>query len=136
MTKCIKSTQIFLVTIFVLVLVGCATTAKYRAKLATWDGKDVNQLIDAWGYPDNTIKSPEGNEVYVYKYHSAGRYPRSYIPGNTTVNSSGGNTYVSTSPGYYTGGGTYNNNCTTWFELNKDNKIVRAVFRGNNCVSD
>lgn len=116
-------------------LLGCATTAKYKSKVDYWKGKNINKLIEVWGFPDKTIKSPSHNKVYVYKYRNVGSYPRSYMPGNTTVVSNRGNTYVNTSNGYYMGGGRFDNRCTTWFEVNKKNIIIMTTFRGNDCVS-
>ncbi len=31
---------------------GCATTAKYKAKLQTWIGHDANELVQSWGPPN------------------------------------------------------------------------------------
>jgi len=116
-------------------LTGCATTAKYRAKLNTWHGKDVNSLVHAWGYPNKIIKSPTGNQVYVYRRKHSGSYPITCIPGDTTVVSDHKKTVVHSMPGYCRGGEHYTNKCITWFELNKENRVSHTTFRGNDCVS-
>ena len=85
MHRFLKAGTFLSFTFIALLIPGCATTAKYKEKLDTWNGKNVNQLIDVWGFPDKIIKSPTKNKVYVYKFKSSGRYPRAYIPGNTTV---------------------------------------------------
>ena len=132
-----KKKIIIFIMLFWLVnqLTGCATTEKYKMKVNRWRGENINTLIEAWGFPDNTIRAPSGNKVYVYKYRVTGRYPRSYIPGNTTVTTGKNRTYVNTTNGYYVGGGRYDNQCTTWFEVNKKEIIIMVTFRGNDCVA-
>ena len=34
--------------IFMVLLMGCATTEKYEAKLNVWVGRDINDLTNAW----------------------------------------------------------------------------------------
>lgn len=98
-----------------LLLSGCATTAKYQKMVSSWEGKSVAKLIDAWGYPNNIIKSPHNNNVYVYDQKDEYSYP-----------------------GYCTIGGcnptTSITNCTTWFEISKDKTIKNVSFRGDGCV--
>lgn len=116
-------------------LVGCATTAKYRAMLKQWQGQDINAFTKVWGYPDRQIKAPNGNTVYVYQYRNTTTFPTTTVPGYTRVENTGSNTTVTTVPTYYSGGGTYHYNCTTWVEINKHQKIVQTSFRGNDCVA-
>jgi len=52
--------------ILTMLLMGCATTEKYEAKLNVWVGRNINDLTNAWGYPQSSFKAPDGNMVYVY----------------------------------------------------------------------
>jgi len=119
---------VFLLT--TLLLVGCATTAKYEASLNSWMGHDVNELVNSWGYPVNSFKAPNGNTVYVYD--SSGSYTMP-INTNTTHNIIGNSIYSHSTT---TGGQTLNFWCRTFFEINESNEIVLWRWEGNNCVSD
>ena len=120
---------------FLSVLSGCATTEKYRQMVNSWHGKNVQVLVNAWGYPDSTFKAPNGNNVYVYKRMNVTSFPSYRTGGYTTVSTEGNKTVVSQTPSYESSGGTYTFKCTTWIEVNKKNKIVNTSFRGNDCVS-
>lgn len=125
--------------IVVTLMSGCAlfpSSEKYQVKVDLWKGASVNALIEHWGYPNKIIHSPGGNKVYVYHYHNKGKYPSEYHPSSTTVvTNKHGSTYVSNTGGYYSGGGSYNLQCTTWFEISKHKKVKSISFRGNDCVS-
>jgi len=117
-------------------LAACATTAKYRAKLDSWQGRNINDFVKVWGYPNQKTTAPDGNTLYVYYYRDTVTYPTQYNPGNTYVSTEGGKTIVSsTAPSFY-GGGTYHYRCTTWVEVNKNGTIVNTAFRGNDCTSN
>ncbi|WP_230584160.1 hypothetical protein [Piscirickettsia salmonis] len=128
--------KIFVVLFTLILLSGCATTAKYRAQVERWKGHDVNDLIQAWGPPDTTFKMPNGNLYYSYRVNNINRLPSYYVPGNTTVSDRDGKTYITTSGGYQTGGGTIKSNCTTSFQVNKKDIIIGTHFQGNACVSN
>ena len=119
-----------------LLMNGCATTAKYQAKLQTWQGKNISDFVKAWGYPDREIQSYDGNTVYIYEFNDTINYPPMYNPGNTYISNNAGNSIVVTTPPTYTPAGTSQYNCTTWVEFNKSGIILNTAFRGNNCVSD
>lgn len=129
-----KSFLLGCLLISVSLLSGCATTAKYRQMVTTWKGQNIESLINAWGYPDSTIKAPDGNKVYVYKRHNVTHFPAYTVGGYTQVAVHDGQTTVVQTPGYTTGGQTYYFDCTTWFEVDKHGKIVQTTFRGNDCV--
>lgn len=119
-----------------LLLSACATTAKYQQALSAWKGKNINQLIDAWGYPDDTMTAPDGNKVYIYRQSSVQNFPTFSSGGYTTVSTQGNQTVVTQTPTIQSGGGTYYFNCTTWVEFNQQDAIVRTRFRGNDCTAD
>ena len=85
-----------LIAVLVIALLsGCATSAKYNAILDTWKWHDVDELVNLWGYPQNSFKAPNGNTVYVYvrsgsytmptqtntTYNGVGMIPRLAQPG-------------------------------------------------------
>lgn len=132
-----KSAQriVFLLLSGGLLLAGCATTQNYLLAVRSWKGTDVNRLFVRWGYPDHTEKLPNGHILYVYKENYHGRYPVYTTPGFTTVKTEGGRAVVTSVPSTIQGGGTYDFRCTTWFEVDKHNRILGTSFRGNNCAA-
>lgn len=117
-----------LIAVLVIALLsGCATSAKYNAILDTWMWHDVNELVNSWGYPQNSFKAPNGNTVYVYG--SSGSYTMP-TQTNTTYNVVGNTVYGNS---YTTGGQTLNFWCRTFFEVNDQNIIVNWRWEGNNC---
>lgn len=123
------------VLLLIVLLSGCATEANYRKMLMSWHGKNINALIDAWGYPDSTIKAPNGNKVYVYTHRDSYTTPGYSSGGYTSVSTnSSGQTVVLQEPLIQHPGQTYHNRCKTWFEYNKHDIIVRITYRGNACA--
>ena len=120
----------------ILLLSACATTLKYRQKLNAWHGKNIQQFVNLWGYPDHTIKAPDGNRVYVYKERDVTSFPTYTSAGYTAVSTDSGKTVVTQVPSITSGGGIYTFSCTTWVELIKRGIIVNTSFKGNDCVSD
>ena len=124
-----------LVILLVVVLGGCATEANYRKMILTWHGKNINQLINIWGYPDSSIRAPNGNKVYVYNHRNVFNYPGYTTGGYTLVSTTKeGKTVVIQQPVIQLPSQTYYEHCKTWFEYNKAHIIVRVTFRGNACM--
>lgn len=131
-------------TILVLILAfagfsGCATTERYNATLKTWVGRDVDSLIQKWGYPEQEKNSPNGNRVLIYvseKTVTLPDYENPYEPDSVS-------TYEYNRHTSSVEQKTYNKrnqppqtlyySCTTFFEI-KNNLIVRTSSKGNNCV--
>lgn len=97
------------VLLLILLITGCATTAKMEAKLESWVGKSADALIDSWGYPVSTIEAPNGNTVYKYSESFM------YIPPNSMVG--------------------YNMACDISFELSPRNEVIKWAMRGDGCTS-
>jgi hypothetical protein len=121
--------EIHAVILLALLIAGCATAAKYQAVLNGWTGHDIKELQNAWGYPVNSFKAPNGNMVYVYS--SSGSYT---LPTNTTstYNVYGNTVYGNSNT---TGGQTLKFWCNTFFEANESGRIVTWRAEGNNCIS-
>lgn len=123
-----------IVLLLIFILTGCATEAKYSAKLDTWIGHNIQELINSWGYPDNTLQAPNGNTVYVYGYNATSYIPPTY---NTTSNYNviGNSVYGNSTTSSY-GGYNIQHSCTTFIEIDSSNTIVRWQWKGNACRSD
>ncbi len=120
--------QTIAVAILTLVLSGalssCATTGKYEAKVRTWENKDGNALVNAWGQPDSIEKLSSGNRMYVYARlrHLPVAYgsQRMIASSDAKQASSRGEVYI---------------RCATYFEMSPENKVVSTQFRGDECKS-
>jgi len=52
-----------------LIMSGCAgipNEEAFKAKVSTWQGRNVNDLVSAWGPPNSTLRTPGGGTVYTY----------------------------------------------------------------------
>lgn len=120
--------------ILTFALSGCATEAKYMAKLDSWKGKNIHDFFESWGYPDNIIKAPNGNTLCIYNFNATSHVPQT---SNTTSNYNviGNSIYGNSTTNSY-GGYTIQHTCTTFIEINSINTIVGWQFKGNACRSD
>ena len=116
-----------------LLLVGCATTQNYSLAVNSWQGGNVHSLFKTWGYPNRILTLPHGHRLYIYSYRDHGETPSTVFPGYTTISQRHGTTFVSSTPPMVMGGTEYDMRCTTWFEANKQGRIVGTSFRGNSC---
>ena len=130
-----------LVYLIFLGLAGCATTAKYEAKLNSWIGIGDNALIASWGIPDKTYEMREGKKAVEYGYrriiHSGGY---SYSRPQTVYHSGtiGGQSYSGESTVYVTETEPVRRHkvsCKTTFIIDKDGIIENWHHKGNHCVS-
>lgn len=108
-------------------LSGCATTEKYENVLSSWVGSDVNQLVNSWGYPQNSFQAPNGNTVYVYGTSGSYTMPQQTT---STYNAVGNTVYGNSTT---TGGQTLSFWCKTYFEVDDSDRIVTWRWEGNNC---
>lgn len=123
-------------TIFsIILLTSCATTEQYKKNLNSWHGKNIDKFISHWGFPNKTMKMPNGNNVYIYSMDNVTHFPQYQTGGYTTVKTAGSTTTITQVPSVLTGGGTYRYKCITWVEFNKKGVIVNTSFRGNACVA-
>ncbi len=127
--------------ILVLVFCGCATTAKYDAKLSTYVGATEEDIVANWGIPNKTYELDNGKKALEFL--------------NRTVVEVGGFTSVTPYTTYQSGtinGQEYRGSstsyviekdpprkqrlsCKTTFLLGKDGKVESFNRSGNNCVS-
>jgi len=106
-----------LLLILCAVLMGCATTANYKAVLDSWVGGDINQYISVNGYPDNVVPLPNGNKVYQWSKSGSFTTPV-YVEEGATI-------------AY--GGQTIKYGCITSLETDSTDRIINWQGKGNNC---
>ncbi len=103
--------------ILVLLLVSCATHAKYEAKLNSWIGADADELVDSWGAPASVYEKQNGEKILRYDYSSSGAIPiTNYQTGNTS--------YMPVS-----------RSCTTEFIIGNNNRVITWSYKGDACKS-
>ncbi|QQR89551.1 MAG: hypothetical protein IPJ88_15345 [Myxococcales bacterium] len=116
-----------------LILTCCATTANYEKTLNSWKGSHVDSLVSAWGYPYAINQAPNGNKLLVYHRSNTVEMPQ-YGPNETATYKY--NSYNNTvqEERYSHPKQTVTYYCTTYFEVDLNNSIVRWSYSGNNCV--
>ncbi|OHX14037.1 hypothetical protein [Chromobacterium sphagni] len=135
--------------LWLLSLAGCSmipTQEGYAQKVYRWQGRDINELLGAWGAPTKSMKMPNGNTLYTYDKESTEQQPLTqntrFEPGTKlSVTDSNGQTRVVETPGRWvnggvSGGGSIHYQCTTNFVVDKKTQEVLSVsFDGNNCLA-
>jgi len=101
-----------------LLITSCSTTGHYEAKLHSWEGKDKESLIEAWGQPDAVESLHTGNKMLVYARLK--RNPMNYQQAKQKHSTTDRAVYI---------------RCATYFEVNPREEIVSTDFRGEECTS-
>ena len=115
----------------IVILSGCATVQNYEWAVHSWEGAPAHALLQRWGHPNQTEQLANGRQVYLYHTAARGTYatPGTGISGVLPARSDAA--MISLRVPY---GGSYAFECKTWFEVNKNGRIVHVSFRGNDCV--
>ena len=121
--------------LLVVLMLGCATEEKYRAKVASWMNADAVTLLRTWGRPSSHYELPSGNTVVVYSFERRSEIPLVPLSSTTTTRRSG-NSLVSTTT--QSGGSTVEvyTFCITEFEITPPGKVVFWRVQGNACRSE
>jgi hypothetical protein len=108
-----------------LSFVGCATSsARYGAKVKTWEGKDQQALLKAWGKPDVVEKVGPGRTVLVYVRLKQPAV--AYGEGARKIaDESSARPSVPAKPLYI--------KCSTYFEVTPSGTISKVEYRGDEC---
>ena len=130
--------MVFIFTVFICSgckSLGLPTGKGYTGLCQIYVGNDVSKLVDSWGQPGRTFDAAGQKKVFVYvetrdEYtlnplaHSALiEYPPRIDPRKGRTGETVGNvTGQSVSSMDY---------CITYFEVGKDNKIIRAFWKGD-----
>ncbi len=132
-----------------LLFAGCATTANYEAKLQSWVGQPVDNLVASWGPPESSYTLTNGGRVLQYANQRNMQIGgNTYTTPQTTYNAGTANIYGT--GGYATG--TYSGTSTTYVQqqaptynialtcvtritANSSGIITNWAWQGNNCTS-
>jgi hypothetical protein len=124
--------------IFLINITGC--TAMIDKKMASWVGRNVNDLIASWGPPQQTMSDGQGGQVLIYSQAktwttpgqaTTNTYGNANTYGNIYGNTYQGNTYGSaTSTTTYTPPQTSGYNAQRMFWADKDGRIYRWSWKG------
>ena len=109
-----------------LVLVaGCATTARYEARLDAWVGRDASDLVAAWGEPDTSRPVSDGERALTWnRTRSINR------PTPTKAITTG---YPTSADAFARR--TTIDRCETTFTVSPMGRLLRWQWKGNGCVS-
>lgn len=104
------------------IVVGCAS-GDYEARLASWVGRDIDQLVTQWGPPSGSHIFADGRQVVTYRRSGAAMMPGGW----QSVNTPYGVRQVE-EPGLLV-----NFWCETTFTTDARRIIQTWAWRGNNC---
>lgn len=130
-----------LLLLLCVVLSGCATTAKYEAKLNTWIGASEDSLISSWGVPDKEYQMGGGKKAVMFVYKNTVQTGgNTYTVPRTTYQSGtiGDKAYSGTTTQYVTETTPvqrYKLSCKTSFIIDSNGKVESWHHEGNDCVS-
>lgn len=121
-------TIILLISLFVNINICYASTKSFMEKaLNSWIGYEINDVIETWGYPIEE-KNIAGRKLYIWQTSKS-----IYVPQNASSNvTSYGYGYAHVNTNTY-GGYTVNAYCNKTLEVDKNNKIIRWEWQGNDC---
>lgn len=120
-----------------LFLSACVSSGShYATTVQSWQGGNVQQLIQRWGMPDQRVSNLHGRTLYIYKtraqtFHTANR---AYSPA-IGVNVGDKGKPVITETSSQTATSSQPLNCLAVFEVTRQGLIVDAQARGNNCYA-
>lgn len=63
----------WLTALVAVVIASCATDA--RPIVNSWTGRHIDDLVTAWGPPDNSHQTADGGRVIAYVHQSSAVYP-------------------------------------------------------------
>lgn len=125
--------RLIILFVSILFISGCQSQANFVNVVNSWKGQPIEAMINDWGYPDSTMKAPNGNEVYIYHHSSSFAVPQTSTA--TTSANVYGNTLYGTTNTSTSGGYTVDLNCSIFVEISESKVIERITWKGNNCVA-
>lgn len=131
-----------LIVVLVLLIASNSYAAKkdkYTKKMETWLGHSSKELVDSWGYPNQSTNSPDGKLVLIYTYNSQYQMPTYQLPTvtfNQGYSYNRGNNYAGNSivnHGAVMNGQVVEVYCYTYFTVTNQNIIESFSWKGNAC---
>lgn len=120
-----------------ILLSSCATstTNYYTPSIQSWQGSNVNTLIQQWGRPDYKVTTASGNTTLAYKTESYSAY---VSPSNPQIGVNASNPerpviVVPQNTNNTWNRGTLSINCTAIFTANKQGTITDTKIVGQSC---
>lgn len=95
-----------------------STRKNFEKVLASWLGRDSDELVPNWGAPNSVYGLSSGGKVLTYITNTG--------TGGSLVPLGGTGTYMTVNRQWY---------CKVSFTIDPDNRIVRWSYQGNNCRS-
>ncbi len=127
--------RVFSLLLFALVLAGCgprATESGYRALLEGYRGQHIDQLVNAWGPPQDEYVYADGRRLYSFIRHR-----REYVQSVYPVFGLGfysGNFFGAYYPGFYPNRAEIRDYaCETRVTTDRKGYITDYNFRGEAC---
>lgn len=119
---------------------GAVDKAKLEEGLNRFLGKDIEEVVSRVGYPHQEITAPNGNKVFVYSESRSYTAPTtsvsSQVPVGGSVTSTSGKVHVPQKYDTVTStyaGQTSTSSCLLFFEVDKDNTVIRWSYQGSLC---
>ncbi|KEI35953.1 hypothetical protein [Allofrancisella frigidaquae] len=122
--------KITLLLLFIISLFSCATRQKYIDQQKAWIGKNIDQYMKVFGYPENVISVAPNPNIQTYVYIRTAVNPETPALAGSAVNSL---VMANRDPQFVQFGAL---KCTTWVSIDKNTKIIKNItFRGNYCAT-
>ena len=135
-----ESRRLTALIVGLMVLSGACTTATttktskgYMQLCQDYVGKEVERVVEQWGYPDRTLKETVEGKVYVYQkiIDPFGLDKLDYTP---LIEYPPFIKYPEIS-GEVIGGYLRGQNCLTYFETDPNDRVVKIVWKGD-CTAE
>jgi outer membrane biogenesis lipoprotein LolB len=65
-----KYRRLFLFALITALLAGCASDKQKDAEMAYWMGRNMNDLMGAWGRPSSVMSDGNGGQILIYDWSS------------------------------------------------------------------
>jgi hypothetical protein len=120
---------------FIIFLTACTNSrSNYTQSSANWVGRSANDLISAWGKPQQIVNSG-GRTLYIYrKMGYALQTEQRYSPSiGVNVNATGNPVMAFGNPQAAWNRVPATESCTITVEVDKNNTVVGSQAIGNNC---
>jgi hypothetical protein len=137
-----KRQLVFIFAAMILLSSGCATVAKYEARLNTFIGQSEGSLIASWGVPRKEYRLDSGKKAVEYARKDLVQTGGDTFVEERTVSHSGvigDKPYSGISTQYVTQTSPveqYKLYCKTSFVINTNGTVESWHHEGNNCVSE
>ena len=133
-----RLTSVVMIILLTILFGACATTPTKTSKghsqlCMDFVGKDVERVVEQWGYPDRTLKEAADGKVYVYQQikDPFGLDKIDYTP---LIDYPPFIKYPEIN-GEVTGGYVRGQNCLTYFETDQENKVIKVIWKGD-CTAE